>query len=260
VDPVTSTVLIGMICATVWAVASRQKSSRRQRILAQLWELLGGSHNGVDTASGSALGARATLRFTSEGVGRDLTHWTLIDVDLPAQHPFALHLRRRSRGDAAAQLLDSLNGILTGDPLKDLEELTGVERDFGRDYRVFAAPTAVARIVLHPGMCEYLASFGSLELTTHRGEDDEHAVLRLVVCRWLDDFEGARQVLKAMVSIATGLGAAYEEVERADRAEGAATGGAPFRPELPGPLAQDAANARADEVARLEEALASLRH
>jgi hypothetical protein len=250
-----------MICGAAWLFTSRQKASRRQRILGQLQKLLDGSHNAVDTASGSALGARATLRFTSEGFDRDLTHWTLIDVDLPAQHPFALHLRRRSRGDVASQLLDSLNGILTGDPLKELAELEGVDRDFGRDYRMFAAPAAVARIVLHPGMCEYLASFGSLELTTRRAKDDEHAVLRLVVCRWLDDLEGARQALKAMVSIATGLGPAYQQVERADRAQGGAVAsGSPFRPELPGPLAQDAAKARADEVTRLEKALAELHH
>lgn len=255
-DPVTSTLFVGMFCAAVWLFTSKQRDSRRRRILAQLQKLLDGSHNAIDTASGSGLGARATLRFTSEGFGRDLTHWTLIDVDLPAQHPFALHLRRRSRGDAAAQLIDSINGILSGDPLKDLQELEGIDRDFLRDYRTFAAPAAVARIVLYAGMCEFLASFGSLALTTHRGEDDEHAVLQLVVCRWIDDFEGARQVLKAMVGIATSLGAAYQQVERTDRA--AVSPGAPYRAELEGPIVEDAANARADEVTRLEKALASM--
>lgn len=274
-----NTVVFGAVCGALMLLAFRKKTSKRQPILEQLKKLLGGTHNTLDSASGDALGARASLRFTSEGTGRYVSHWTVIQVDLPPEHPFALVLRRRKRGraigtavEAAAESIAKVVDLATGGSypgprLDDLDlpelDLQLEDREFHRAYRTSAAPAAVARIVLDAGLRAYLSSLGNVELTTHRadyggvGVPYARITLQMSVCRWLEDLVSAREALEAAVGIATGLAAAYQQVARADRA--AVSPGVPFRPELSGPAAQDAASARADEVARLEKALASVR-
>lgn len=203
---------------------------QRMAALPQIAAHLHGTHD-VASAAGSLHGVAVRFHFDDRGLGSSVEHWTLIEAELPASYPLAIHVRPHGWTDRALRARGEMVDVKLGDAA------------FDAAFLVEAAPEDVARQLLDAGARGLLLSHRRAELDTV--SDESKRVLRLALRGWLEDPGAALHAIEHVARIAAQVRAAYAETQPAQSAQ---LTGAPYRPQLDEPPPRDAAG----EVAALD--------
>lgn len=199
--------------------------------LARLAERLGGTASGDErVARGTYRGVAIVHRLVARGIGSSSTSWTEIECPRPAP-PVALHVVPHALRDRAKVKHGNMVDLVLGD------------RRFDRRFRVEAAPEAVVRRAISPGVRGYFVRRRGDELETV-GE-----VLRLSCFGRILDVDRAAAAWDVLVAVEHGIRTAHEAI---DAAAVAPPGGSPFRAEPDAERLGRSQAARADEVVEIE--------
>ena len=229
--------IVGIIFAVV--ISNSKQKQKMEATFGWLGGKLGG---GYDIAKRRAWGnlANATVeyRFTTRGSGKSATYWTEIDAEVPPQYPLRLFIRKHGWADQGKIERGEMIDVIVDD------------RAFDDRFLVEAAPADIARMLLDPRERSYLLGLSEtlwLEITTVK--DGDRALLRLAIRTWIYDIGDATRGIEAMAAIAGRLRDAYSKVEEASETRDV---GSPYRPMLDDGAARESADARLQEVARVD--------
>jgi len=230
-------IIVGLIVGVVFA-NSRQKQ-KLQLTFSWMGDKLGGGYDAAKRrAWGELANAKVEFRFTTRGSGKSTTYWTEIDAEIPAKYPLRLFIRKHGWLDQGKIDRGEMVDVIVGDP------------EFDDHFLVEAAPADVARLLLDRRERAYLLALSDklwLEVTSVH--DGDRAMIRLAVRQWVYDVNDAMRGVEAMAAIAGRLRDAYVNVEQATEVRDVGT---PYRPMLDDGAAREAADARLQEVARVD--------
>jgi hypothetical protein len=224
-------VLVVIVVATV--VAMRQQA-RRTSVLARIASRLEQASQGGAAVTGRYQGIEVTYRFATRGSGSNSESWTEVEAAVPASYPLAIHVRRHDWRDRTHIERGDMIDVKVGDA------------EFDRAFLVEAAPADVVRRLLDGETRALLGAHQPVELDTI--VDGDRKLLRLGIRQWIEDEAGAAALIERIAAIAARVRDGFAE---ADAALPARDIGGPFRQEVDGQPAHDAARAREAEVERL---------
>ena len=229
--------IVGVIIAA--SIASSRQREKIDKLLRWLGENLHGGHDTkVKLAWGEVGGAKVWYRLTTRGSGKNTTHWTEVDVEVPAQYPLRFFLRKHGWLDQGKIERGEMVDVIVGEPL------------FDQQFLVEAAPADIARLLLDQRERTYLMGLAQklwFEITTHTVGTKTH--LKLSIRSWVFDIADAMCAIEAMAAIGGRLREAYAASERAAEVKDV---GSPYRPMLDDTSAREAADKRLAEVARVD--------
>lgn len=229
--------LVGLVVAIV--IGNSKHKQKMQMTFSWLGEKLGGGYDiEKRRAWGNVANATVEYRFATRGSGKSTTYWTEIDAEVPPQYPLRLFVRKHGWADQGKIDRGEMIDVIVGD------------RTFDDRFLVEAAPADVARMLLDQRERGYLVALSEtlwLEITTVR--DGDRALLRLAIRSWIYDISDAMRGVEAMAAIAGRLREAYSKVAQETETRDV---GSPYRPMLDDGAAREAADARLQEVARVD--------
>lgn len=229
--------ILGIVVCVIWIFAAGASQAKRviEVLAAVASKLDRGRHDTKQRiATGEVDGVDVAFRYVVRGSGKHAQQWTEIEVAVPPQYPLRLFIRKHGWLDSGKIERGDMVDVVVGD------------RPFDDAFLVEAAPADVARILLDERERDYLLELAQrqwLEVTTERGE------IRLSVRSWMVDLPDITRGIEAMVAIGGRLREAYATVARATPVEDAGT---PYRPMLDDRAAKSAADARLEEVKRVD--------
>jgi hypothetical protein len=233
--------VVGFIGFIVFAIHSGAKQRiQREELLGQLGKTLDGSSDpATQCASGTVRGTDVRFRYVTRGSGKHAVRWTEVDAELPAKYPLRVFVRKQGWLDQGKIDRGELIDVVVGHSY------------FDDKFVVEAAPADIARILFDERACSYLLALEQqwwIEVTTESWETKPVLRLNIRGC-WLDDLLGAERAVEAMAAIAGRVRDAYVALETAPEVTDQ---GSPYRPMLDDKAARRAADARLEEVAKLD--------